>query len=290
MRPICFLPFQPYRVMKTMTRYGFIGTGSMGSMLVRKLTGNGIIAPDAVSASSKSGLSARVLAEMTGITAAPSNTAAAAGAGVLFICVKPAVVRDVLTEVRPVLEPGTLVVSIAGGVTLADLEEWAGPAHRYVRVIPSVAAEQEAGVSLVAWGRGVRPEDRALVLRLFNAIGTAVETDEEHLGLYTDLTSCAPAFIAVLMREFAAAAVRTGGIEPAMAEFLVRKTLAGTARILDDDTTGFDTLVCRVATKGGTTEEGVRVLEARLPAVYDEVLRATKEKRRIVAERVAGKG
>jgi pyrroline-5-carboxylate reductase len=44
-----------------------------------------------------------------------------------------------------------------------------------------------------------------------------------------------------------------------------------------------------VATKGGITREGVNVLEARLPAVYDEVLRATKEKRRVVAERLGGK-
>ena len=272
-----------------MTRYGFIGTGSMGSMLVRKFTGTGILAPADIAASSKSGISSRALAEKTGITAAPSNPAAAAGAGVLFLCVKPDGVRGVLEEVRPVLVPGTLIVSIAGGVTLADLEAWAGPAHRYVRVIPSIAAEQEAGVSLVAWGRGVTPGDRALILRLFNAIGTAVETDEDNFGLYIDLTSCAPAFIAVMMREFAAAAVRTGGIEPAMAEFLVRKTLAGTAKVLDDDRTGFDTVVTRVATKGGITREGVNVLEARMPAVYDEVLRATKEKRRVVAERLGGK-
>jgi pyrroline-5-carboxylate reductase len=272
-----------------MTRYGFIGTGSMGSMLVRKLTGNGIIAPAAIAASSKTGLSARALAEKTGITAAPSNTAAAAGADVLFICVKPAVVRNVLEEVLPVLKPGTLIVSIAGGVTLADLGEWAGPDHRYTRVIPSVAAEHDAGISLVAWGRGTGPEDRALVLKLLNAIGTAVETDEGNLDLYADLTSCAPAFIAVMMREFAASSVRTGTIGPALAEFLVRKTLAGTARILDDEKTGFDTLVVRVATKGGITEEGVRVLEARLPAVFDEVLRATKEKRRVVAKRLAGR-
>ena len=272
-----------------MTRYGFIGTGSMGSMLVRKFTGTKTIVPADIAASSRTGVSSRALAGKTGITAAPSNTAVAQDADVLFICVKPAEVQGVLQEVRPVLAPGTLVVSIAGGVTLADLEDWAGLEHRYVRVIPSITAEQGAGVSLVAWGRGVTPGDRALVLRLFNAIGTAVETDEEHFGLYIDLTSCAPAFIAVMMREYAAAAVRTGGVDPAVAEFLVRKTLAGTARVLDDDTSGFDTVVGRVATKGGTTEEGVRVLEARLPAVFDEVLCATREKRRVTAERLAGR-
>lgn len=272
-----------------MTRYGFIGTGSMGSMLVRKLTGTGTIAPADIAASSKSGISSRALAEKCGITALPSNTAVAAGAGVLFICVRPDGVRGVLEEVRGVLEPGTLIVSIAGGVTLAELEEWAGPGHRSVRVIPSIAAEQEAGISLVAWGRGVNPEDRALVLLLFNAIGTAVETGEGNLDVYVDLTSCAPAFIAVMMREFAASAVRTGAIGPDLAAYLVQKTLAGTARVLDDERTGFDAVVARVATKGGTTEEGVKVLEARLPEVFDEVLRATKEKRRVVAEQVAGK-
>ena len=74
-----------------------------------------------------------------------------------------------------------------------------------------------------------------------------------------------------------------------MGSMLVQKTFAGTARILDDEKTGFDTLVARVATKGGITKEGVRVLEARLPAVFDEVLHATKEKRRVVARRLAGK-
>ena len=140
-----------------MTRYGFIGTGSMGSMLVRKFTGNAIIVPADISASSKTGVPARALTDKTGITAVPSNTAVAAGAGVLFICVKPAILKDVLEEIRPVLGKEILIVPIAGGVTFADLKEWAGPDHRFVRVIPSVAAEHESGVSLVAWGRSTMP-------------------------------------------------------------------------------------------------------------------------------------
>ena len=269
-----------------MTRYGFIGTGSMGSMLVRKFISTGMIAPSDITASSKTGLSARALKEKTGISAGSSNLAVAANAHVLFICVKPAVVRSVLEEVRSVLKPGVLIVSIAGSVTLADLRDLAGPHHRYVRVMPSVTLEEGAGVTLVAWGPGVNAEDRERILPLFNAIGTAVETPEKNFDLYADLTSCAPAFIAVMMREFAAAASRTGTIEPALAECFVRKTLAGTARILDDDRAGFDTLVARVATRGGITEEGVKVLEARLPAVFDGMLDATAEKRRVVAERL----
>jgi competence protein ComER len=270
-----------------MTRYGFIGTGSMGSMLVRKFIGTGLVTPHEITASSRTGISACHLAEKTGITTVPSNRTVAENADVLFICVKPLEVRGVLKEIRSVLKPGTLLISIAGCVSLMDLGEWAGDAIRYVRIIPSVTAEQNAGVSLVAWGHSVRPEDKNLVLSLLNAIGTAVETDEGNFDLYTDLTSCAPGLIAAMMREFAAAAVRTGTIRPDLAEYLVRETLVGTARILDKEQMKFDAVIARVATKGGTTEEGVRVLHDRLPAVMDELIEATFAKRRIVTERVA---
>jgi competence protein ComER len=270
-----------------MTRYGFIGTGSMGSMLVKQFIATGKISPAEISASSKTGISAQALAGRTGITVAPSNRAVAENADALFICVKPLVVRSVIAEVRTVLRPGTLLISIAGCVTLADLHQWAGDAVRCVRVIPSVTAEQGAGVSLVAWGKDISPEDRVLVLGLLNAIGTAVETDEKDFDPYTDLTSCGPALIASLVQEFAQAAVRTGAVRPEMAQFLAKETLIGTAKILDAEKMPFDEVISRVATKGGTTEEGVKVLRSRLPAVMDEMLRAMDAKRQLTADKVA---
>ena len=92
-----------------------------------------------------------------------------------------------------------------------------------------------------------------------------------------------------MMREFARAAVRTGTIPPERAEFLVKETMAGTARILEGEQGTFDTVIGRVATKGGSTEEGVKVLEARLPDVMDEVLLALDAKRRVVSEKVEGR-
>jgi competence protein ComER len=101
-------------------------------MLVRKFIGTGMIAPGKITAHSKTGVSARSLAEKTGISTAPSNTAVAARADVLFICVKPLQVRPVLTEILGVLRPETLLVSVAGSVPLASLRKWAGPQSRCV--------------------------------------------------------------------------------------------------------------------------------------------------------------
>jgi pyrroline-5-carboxylate reductase len=272
-----------------MTQYGFIGTGSMGSMLIRKIIGTGLVAPGGISASSKSGISARALAGTTGITTESSNRPVAGNADILFICVKPLEVRGVLEEVRDVLKPGVLLVSIAGCVGLENLRDWAGDPVHYVRIIPSVTAEENAGISLVAWGHGVTPGDKKLLLGLLNAISTAVEIDERDFDPYTNLTSCGPALIVAMMREFARAAVRTGTIPPERAEFLVKETMAGTARILEGGQGTFDTVIGRVATKGGSTEEGVKVLEARLPDVMDEVLLALDAKRRVVSEKVEGR-
>jgi len=271
-----------------MTQYGFIGTGSMGSMLIRKIIGTGLVAPGGISASSKSGISARALAGTTGITAEPSNRTVAGNADVLFICVKPLEVRGVLDEIRDVLKPDTLLVSIAGCVSLENIRDWAGEKVHCVRVIPSVTAEENAGISLVAWGEGATPGDKKLVLGLLNAISTAVEIDEQDFDLYTNLTSCGPALIVAMMKEFAGAAVRAGTIPPGLAEYLVKETMVGTARILEGEQGLFDKVIERVATKGGSTEEGVKVLKVRLPEVMDEVLLALDAKRRVVSGKVAG--
>jgi competence protein ComER len=269
-----------------MTRYGFIGTGSMGSMLVRKFIGTGLVAPTDITASSKTGISARALAKKTGITAVPSNSTVAGNADVLFVCVKPLEVRGVLEEIRGVLKPGTMLISIAGCVSLAHLEDWAGSTVRCARIIPSVTAEQNAGISLVAWSRGVKTEDKTLVLSLLNAIGKAVETEEMNFNLYADLTSSAPGLFAAIMKEYAGAAVRAGTIQPELAEYLIRETMIGTARLLANEQKNFDDVIGRVATKGGTTAEGVKILHARLPEVLDELLKTTFAKRTILTEQV----
>jgi len=206
-------------------------------------------------------------------------------ADILFLCVRPLEVRGVLQEIRYVLSNRTLLVSIAGCVTLANLEDWAGPEARCIRVIPSVTTEERAGISLVAWGRGVTDADKELIFSLFSAIGTPVEIEERHFEIYGDLTSCAPALFASMMQEFAAAAVRRESVPPALAGFLVQQTLIGTAKLLDHDT-GFDDLIGRVATRGGITEEGVRILRARLPSVYNELLEVTLEKHELVKKQI----
>ena len=262
-----------------MTHYGFIGTGSMGSMLVKKFIETGMIEPAATCINSKNGLSSKALAKTTQVITLPSNRAVAEKADILFICVKPLQVGDVLKEIQGTIKPGSLIVSIAGCVSLVHLEEWTLSRVHCVRVIPSVTSEQKSGVSLVSWGHNLTAQDKEKVLNLFGAISRVVEVTEENLETCTNLTSCGPALIAAMMKEYVDAAVRTGAITPSLAEFLVKETMVGTSALLENGYLGFDDVIGRVATSGGSTEEGIKVLHTQLPSVFDEALKSLMAKR-----------
>lgn len=91
-----------------------------------------------------------------------------------------------------------------------------------------------------------------------------------------------------MMKEFARAAVRTGSIDPGIAEFLVKETMIGTLKILTEGNMNFNEVIDRIATKGGITEAGVKVLYAELPEVLDELIRITKARPQLVKDKVCG--
>ena len=139
----------------------------------------------------------------------------------------------------------------------------------------------------MTWGHNLKAEDKDKVLNLFSAISKVVEGDEDNLESCTNLTSCGPALISEMMKEFVDAAVRTGAIKPSLAEYLVKETIIGTAALLENGSLGFEDIIGRVAVRGGATEEGVKVFQAQLPRICDEVLRSIMAKRLKVSGEVS---
>jgi pyrroline-5-carboxylate reductase len=267
-----------------MTKIGFIGTGSMGGMFIRKFTETGAVAACDIIASNRSADKLAALAAKTGAIAAGSNRDVVKSADVIFLCVKPLDVTGVMHEIQDLLTREKLLVSIASSITIDDLSLMSNA--RVARVIPSVTSECLKGISLVTFGSKAEITDKKLIIALLDHISKAVEVEEKDLETLLDLTSCAPAFIAALMREFAQSAVRLRGITPELAELLVKETLAGTSDMLAREGCSFEEIVTEVATKGGITEEGVKIIDREAPPMYDHLLEATAAKRRLVSERI----
>nr|WP_256366073.1 pyrroline-5-carboxylate reductase dimerization domain-containing protein [Methanogenium sp. MK-MG] len=258
------------------TQIGIIGTGSMGCMLIRSFIRGGAAVPRNISASNRTPEAQNAIATETGIQTADNNRTLARDSDVIILCVRQPDVVPVMEEIHDLLTDDKLLISVASDVALSELEALT-PA-RVVRVIPSVTSEQLKGVSLIVFSERTTPADREQALSLFGAVGTPVVISEQDIEPYTTLTSCAPAFFAAMVREFAKSATRMTGIPAAEAETLARETFIGTAALLEVPGTGCTDIISRVATPGGITEEGVNVLTRDFPAVCDEIFAATARK------------
>jgi pyrroline-5-carboxylate reductase len=247
-------------------------------MLVEGFIRTGAVAPAQISVANRSpGKLIGLARSHPQVIIAPDNRAAAREADLVFLCMKPLEVRSTLLGLRTELDAAdSHVVSIAACVTL-EMLNGIRPG-RYTKVIPSLASELGCGVSLVCHGPGVRSEEAAVVERLFASLGVVKRIAEADFEAAADLTSCAPGMLSALFRQFMEAGLRHSGLSREDAEEMVVRTVYGTAKLLLDGRMGFGALIDRVATKGGITEEGVKVLDAALPEVFDQVFAKTLAK------------
>jgi pyrroline-5-carboxylate reductase len=256
-------------------RVGIIGYGSMGSMLLDGLCESEIMRPSLLCVSTKT--KEKILhLKSKGIAVCESNEETAEKSDLLFLCVRPLEFKELLTEIKPALNPEKHVVSIAGSLTIKNIETVHG--GKISRVIPTFVSAIREGVTLVCHNTKVLESDKDMLVRLLSGISTVRTIPEEEFELISQLTSCAPGIFAEIFKEYVEAAARYTAIDRKQLSYFVIETLFGTAKLLKNGTPDFDEIVRRVATKGGATEAGVEVLHGNLPSIFGEMFQKTLER------------
>ena len=263
-------------------KFGFIGLGNMGSSLAAGLLDSGAVPSESVVIANRSpGKTESFARRYPKTVVAENNLKAAESSDTVFVAVRTDQLLGVLREVSSVRKEVHVVV-VNGAMPLSVLEGVCkGPVSK---LIPSVTMERGRGVSLISHGPSVSTSQAS---RLEEALGRAskvVMVPEERMDVATDLTSCGPALIAEMMHQFAEAGVRHG-IDRRDAWEMVLETLQGAALALASGES-VASLKEKVATKGGITEQGLLVLEAGLPAVFDKVMDRTLAKHAEVRKRL----
>ena len=216
---------------------------------------------------------------------------AASGARAQWVLlgVKPQQLGDIGAQVEPFVGADTRLVSILAGVSLADLTERFPAAKAHVRILPNLPARIGAGVTAVA-ATGADAGDDALIDALLTPLGSVLRlADDSQMDLITAFTGSGPAFILRLIEAYAAAGERLGlGSDDALA--LASATFGGATAWLASSGEMPAALVAKVASKGGTTQAGLDVLDAdgRLVALMTEVLRAARDRGRELADIARG--
>lgn len=258
-----------------MKKVSFIGVGNMGSALAKAACK--ALGGEQVAASSRVLAKAEALAREIGCQAYPTNLAAAEGAECIFLCVKPKQVKAVVEEIKDAL-PGKVLVSIAAGVTIAELEAWAGEKVPVLRVMPNTPCAIGQGMTALAGGESVREEHYQAVEDILAQSGRVERIEERLIDAFSAVAGCGPAYVYQFIEALSDGGVAAGLPRQKAIVFAAQMVLGAASMVLE---TGEHpgALKDAVCSPGGSTIEGVAELErgGMRGAVIDAVLAAWKK-------------
>ena len=265
---------------------GVIGLGRMAQALVEPLLSSKAFSADQVLAVVGTAATADRLRQgaFEAVSIHPSDRSEAQqvwSAPVQLLAVKPQQVDGIAAAV-PAVHNHPLLVSVLAGVSLDRLQRLF-PGHRVVRAVPNTPALVGQGLTALAWGETISPEQRLQVRALFAGVSEVLELPEAKLDAFLALTSSGPAFVALMAEAMADGAV-AAGLPRDLAHRLAHRTLAGTAALLDQRQLHPASLKDMVTSPGGTTIAGVRALErAGARSAFMEAVIAAAERSRELA-------
>jgi pyrroline-5-carboxylate reductase len=259
---------------------GFIGAGKMATALAKGFIRAGLIAPGQVVASDPAEASCASFVGETGANTVSSNREVLRASNVVILGVKPSHVSAVLKEIGPVFTSEHLLISIAAGVTLSTLESGLPAQARVIRVMPNTPALVGASASALAAGKAAQPEDTALAMKLFSAVGMASQVSEGLLDAVTGLSGSGPAFVYMFIEALSDGGV-AAGLPRDLATQLAAQTVLGSARMVLETGLHPGTLKDMVTSPAGTTIQGVAALEqGKLRGTVINAVRAAADRAR----------
>lgn len=240
-------------------RIAVLGAGNMGRALVRGMLKARWAKPSNFVATTRHAESARAFAAETGIEVHTDNRKAAGSADIIILGVKPQILPAILDEIRPVVRPGQLVISIAAGVSTASIEA-ALPGASVVRSMPNLPVHVDAGATAYCFGSKASREDGAKARAIFESVGIGVEVDEYLMDAVTGLSGTGPMYVFQIIEGLADAGVKVGlSREVAMA--LTLQTVLGAAKMAQQSGEHPARLKDRVTSPGGTAITALHVME-----------------------------
>lgn len=242
------------------TRIAFIGGGNMARALIGGLCRRGV-APQRLRVSEPQAALRDALAQDFGVSATADNGEAVVEAQAVVLAVKPQVMRPVLTELAPALGGDPLLVSIAAGITTAQVDAWSGGGRRVVRAMPNTPALIGQGATGLFASASCGAADLHLAEALLGATGVCARIgDESLMDAVTALSGSGPAYLFLLTEAMQAAGEREG-LPPDTARQLARQTVIGAAAMLAADDTEASELRRRVTSPGGTTQAAIESMQ-----------------------------
>ncbi len=261
---------------------GFIGLGNMARAIIGGMLEQGIVSAQDICGSAKTRKTLDAVHREYGIEVNSSNAAVAAQSQTLVLAVKPQFLEEVIREIRDAVRPDTLIISIAAGKSLNWLEEAFGGKRKLVRCMPNTPALVGEGCTGVCVNGAVSEEETRYSLSLMESFGKASLVEERLMDAVGAVSGSSPAYVFMFIEAMADAGV-AAGMPRAQALAFASQAVYGSARLVLETGKHPGELKDMVCSPGGTTIEGVRVLEEAgfRGAVMDALLAAVEKSRKL---------
>ena len=239
---------------------GFVGCGNMAQAMLKGILAKGLYKADEIIVSRRTKEALDALHEELGVQTTTDNKEVAEKADVLVLAIKPYQFADVIPEIASVCKENALVISIAAGQTIANIEKLFGKTMKIVRTMPNTPALVLAGATGMCFHPSVSEEERETAITIFESFGVVAEVSENMIDTVIGVSGSSPAYVFMFIEAMADAAV-ADGMPRAMAYELAAQTVYGSAKMVLETGKHPGELKDMVCSPAGTTIEGVRILE-----------------------------
>ena len=256
-------------------------SGAILSGLLENAEGFGAVSATTRSAASRDALPSGT-AESVALADEPeANQRLAAASDVVVLGVKPAQILELASDIADSLRPGTLVISVAAGITIEALESRLPGGVAVVRSMPNTPSHVGLGVTGIAAGTAASDEHVDLARRIFEAVGDVLVVDEEQIDPLSAISGSGPAYVYLFAEAWTQVALDLG-FTPEQAAVMVQGTFRGASELMHRSDDEPSELRRRVTSPKGTTEQLIAVLQqAELEPLFaraaDAAIKRAKE-------------
>jgi pyrroline-5-carboxylate reductase len=241
-------------------KVAILGAGKIGSILLQAFLRDGLLKASEVWATTGHLDRAALLKEKLKVHAGTNNPEAVRGAEIIFVCVKPQVVADVVREIRADVTGDQLLISVAASVPTEMIERGLEKDAPVVRAMPNTPCALGAGMTALCKGQFAQKKHLEMATRFFDAVGRTVIVDEKHMDAVTGLSASGPAYIYIILESLAEAGVKVG-LPRDVATLLAAQTTLGASRVVLETGDHPALLKDAVTTPAGCTIDGILELE-----------------------------
>ncbi|MBC8284237.1 MAG: pyrroline-5-carboxylate reductase [Nitrospinae bacterium] len=245
-------------------RIGFIGGGNMAEAIIKGMISSSLIKGTHIFVSEPNKGRQTFLTSEYKVKVVKDNLDLARKSDVLIVAVKPQIIREVLNDIAGQVDAKKLVISVAAGVPISQIEEALSLGKKkklsVVRTMPNTPAVVQEGVTAITAGKGVSKADLKMSREIFQSVGRTVEVSEDQIDAVTGLSGSGPAYIFMIIEALSDAGVKMG-LSRDVANELTVQTVLGSAMLVRETGTSPGELKNRVTSPGGTTIAGLHALE-----------------------------